>query len=389
MPKLTAEQQRFQQSVRKIAEDRIAPLAEEMEATAIPSAELCELYREEGWLSVFAPTAFGGNRISSEDWYLLNEEVSRVSIAAALMAEFGPVGAVALAPAEQHADLFPAVVGRMGAFACTEPEAGSDVLAMRTQMVDKGGYYVLNGHKCFINNGGVAEIVAVVATVQPGSGREGIRVLLLDPTAAGVTRSEDLQKMGLRGASLVDFTFDNVEVPAGHVLGGSGFGIVQRLICDARITLAAMAIGNATAAMQLALEHSLHREQFGRPIYDNQAVSFKIADMATTIEAARELAFRAASSLDDGEQQATALTLMAKVFATDVGMAVTTDAVQCLGGRGYLRQNGVERMMRDAKALQITGGTNEIQRVMISRLLAVTPGLPRHANPLVPTAVEE
>jgi alkylation response protein AidB-like acyl-CoA dehydrogenase len=157
--------------------------------------------------------------------------------------------------------------------------------------------------------------------------------------------------------------------------------MVQRLICHARITLAAMAIGNASAAMQRAMDHSLHRKQFGRPIYDNQAVSFMIADMAITIEAARELTFRAARSLDDNEQQATMLTLMAKVFATDTGMAVTADAVQCLGGSGYLQENAVERMMRDAKALQISVGTNEIHRVMISRKLAATFPSREHIRP--------
>jgi alkylation response protein AidB-like acyl-CoA dehydrogenase len=373
MPALTAEQRLFQRFARRIAEERIAPLAGEMESTGHPSRALSELYREAGWLSSFAPAAFGGDGINGRDWCLLNEEVARVSVAAALTMEFGPVAAVRLAPAEQHAGLFPVVVGRVGAFACTEPEAGSDLLALRTHVVKRGHSYVLNGHKCFINNGGVAEVLSVVATMQPGSGREGIRVLLVDAAAPGIRRSAEKQKMGLRGASLVDLTFDDVDVPATHVLGGdNGFDIVQRLFGLGRITIAAQAIGNATAAMEHALRYSLRRKQFGQVIYSNQAISFMIANMAIMIEAARELTYRAAESLDNDEPQASALASMAKVFATDTGMAVTADAVQCLGGAGYMRENSVERMMRDAKALQIVLGTNEIQRTVISRYLAAT-----------------
>jgi alkylation response protein AidB-like acyl-CoA dehydrogenase len=373
MPTLTDEQHRLQKLARRIAEDEIAPLADEMERTGLPSSALSELYRERGWLASFAPVAYGGAGISTADWCLLNEEVARVSVAAAMAMEFGPVAAVRLAPPEQHARLFPFVVGRVGAFASTEPEAGSDLMAIRTQVAENGDRYVLNGHKCLINNGGVAEVLAVVATAQPGSGWDGIRVLLVDAAAPGIRRSAEKEKMGLRGASLVDLTFDNVDVPATHLLAGhDGADVLQRIFTLGRIIIAAQAIGNATAAMEYALRHSLRRKQFGQPVYHNQAVSFMIANMAISIEAARELTCRAAKSLDDDEAEASALASMAKVFATDTGMTVTADAVQCLGGAGYLRENSVERMMRDAKALQIVVGTNEIQRVVISRHLATT-----------------
>ena len=366
-----AGREHLRQRARQLAKDRIAPLAGEMERTGVPSAALCDLYREEGWLDAFVPAEFGGTQFSGEDWYLLNEEVARVSVASALLMEFGSTAAVLFAPAEQHARLFPDVVGKVSAFAATEPDAGSDILALRTHVADKGGYYLLNGQKCLINNGGIAEVITVVATVEPGSGRSGIRVLLIDPAAPGVRRSAERQKMGLRGASLADLSFENVEIPAAHLIGGeNGYDILKRLICHSRTTVAAMAIGNAQAAMERALEHCLHRKQFGQPVYDNQAVSFMIADMAIGIEAARDLALHAVRSLEAGEEEAPLLTMKAKVFATNTGARVTADAVQCLGGGGYLQENTVERRMRDATALQITVGTNQLHQKGIARVLA-------------------
>lgn len=366
-----AGREHLRQRARQLAKDRIAPLAGEMERTGVPSAVLCDLYREEGWLDAFVPAEFGGTQFSGEDWYLLNEEIARVSVASALLMEFGSTATVQFAPAAQQARLFPDVVGKVSAFAATEPDAGSDILALRTHVADKGGYYLLNGQKCLINNGGIAEVITVVATVEPGSGRSGIRVLLVDPAAPGVRRSAERQKMGLRGASLVDLSFYNVEIPATHLVGGEdGYGILKRLICHSRTTVAAMAIGNAQAAMERALEHCLHRKQFGRPVYDNQAVSFMIADMAIGIEAGRDLALHAVRSLEAGEGEAPLLTMKAKVFATNTGARVTADAVQCLGGGGYLQENAVERRMRDATALQITVGTNQMHQKSIARVLA-------------------
>lgn len=366
-----AGREHLRQRARQLAKDKIAPLADEMERTSVPSAALCDLYREEGWLDAFVPAEFGGTQFSGEDWYLLNEEVARVSVASALLMEFGSTAAVQFAPAEQHARLFPDVVGKVGAFAVTEPDAGSDILALRATIEDKGGYYLLNGQKCLINNGGIAEVMTVVATVEPGSGRSGIRLLLVDPAAAGVRRSAEKQRMGLRGASIVDLSFDNVEIPATHLIGGEdGYGIMKCLFCHSRTMVAAMAIGNAQAAMERALEYCLHRKQFGRPVYDNQAVSFMIADMAIGIEAARDLALHAVRSVRAGEEEAPVLAAKAKVFASNTGARVTADAVQCLGGAGYLQENAVERRMRDAAALQITNGTNQMHQNSVARALA-------------------
>lgn len=366
-----AGREHLQQHARKLATAKIAPLADEMERTGVPSAALCDLYRQEGWLDAFVPAEFGGAQFSGEDWHLLIEEVARVSVASALLLEFGSTAAVQFGPAAQHARLFPEVVGKVGAFAVTEPDAGSDILALRATIEDKGGYYLLNGEKCLINNGGIAEVITVVATVAPGSGRRGIRLLLVDPAAPGVRRSAEKQRMGLRGASIVDLSFDNVEIPATHLIGGEdGYGVMKRLFCHSRTMVAAMAIGNAQAAMERALEYCLHRKQFGRPVYDNQAVSFMIADMAIGIEAARDLALHAVRSVAAGETEAPVLAAKAKVFASNTGARVTADAVQCLGGAGYLQENAVERRMRDAAALQITNGTNQMHQNSVARALA-------------------
>jgi alkylation response protein AidB-like acyl-CoA dehydrogenase len=273
---------------------------------------------------------------------------------------------------EQQDRLFPVLSQRIGCFAATEPEAGSDLGGIRTHAVDKGGSYVINGTKQFITNGAVANFFAVLATVDPGSGPAGIRMFMVDAEESpGVTLLREERKMGLRGSSLGALAFENVEVPADNMIGGErGFRAAQRLLDFARPNIAGMAMGLAAGAMEYALGYTLEREQFGRPVFDFQGVSFMIADMAMRIEAGRELAYAAAAAVDRGDSRATELAAMAKVFCSDTCMQVTTDAVQCLGGAGYLKDHPVERMMRDAKVLQIYIGTNQVQRMILSRALA-------------------
>jgi alkylation response protein AidB-like acyl-CoA dehydrogenase len=238
--------------------------------------------------------------------------------------------------------------------------------------VDKGGSYLINGEKCFITNGGVANFFAVVATVAPGSGLSGLRLFMVDGVESpGVSVIREEKKMGLRGSSLAALSFENVEVPADNMIGGeTGLRAAQQLLDFARPNVAGMACGLATAAMEYALAYTLERRAFGRPVYEFQGVSFLIADMAIRIEAGRELAYKAAAEVDAGGPRAGELASMAKVFCTDTAMAVTTDAVQCLGGQGYLKTHPVERMMRDAKVMQIYIGTNQIQRMLVSEALA-------------------
>jgi alkylation response protein AidB-like acyl-CoA dehydrogenase len=374
MPVLTDEQQQWAQTVRRVARERIAPIAVRMEAEDRLSMELLDLYRELGWFDLMTPLRFGGAEAGSTEWVILAEEICTVSAAAAQCFEnFGPaIPLRAFGTEEQQARLFPILKERIGCFAATEPEAGSDVASLRTHAVDKGGYYVINGTKQFITNGSVANFFALMVTVEPGSGAKGIRMFMVDAKESnGVSVIREEQKMGLRGSSLAALAFDNVEVPADNmILGEGGFKAAQTLLDFARPNVAGMAVGLASAAMDYALQYTLERRQFGRPVYEFQGVSFMIADMAARIEAARELVYAAAAEVDRKGPRATELASMAKFFCTDVCMQVTTDAVQCLGGAGYMKDHPVERMMRDAKILQIYIGTNQVQRMILSRELA-------------------
>ncbi len=374
MPVLSPEQELFAETVRRVAEERIAPIGARMEEDDRFPHDLVDLYRELGWLSLMTPEKYGGAGAGSTEWVILAENIARVNAAAAQMFEnFGPAIPLRfLGSPEQQDRLFPVLENRIGCFAATEPEAGSDLGAIRTHAVDKGGSYLINGEKCFITNGGVANFFALVASVEPGSGWSGLRLFMVDALESpGVRVIREEQKMGLRGSSLAALSFENVEVPAENMIGGeTGLRAAQQLLDFARPNVAGMACGLARGAMDYALAYTLERRAFGRPVYEFQGVSFPIADMAIRIEAGRELAYRAAAEVDAGGPRASELASMAKVFCTDTAMAVTIDAVQCLGGHGYLKAHPVERMMRDAKVMQIYIGTNQIQRVLVSEALA-------------------
>jgi len=374
VPTLTAEQELFAETVRRVAAERVAPIGARMEADDEFPHDLLDLYREQGWLSLLTPSAHGGAGAGSTEWVIMAEAIARHSTAACqLFQHFGAVMVLRFAgTAEQQERLFPVVEERVSCLASTEPEAGSDLGAIRTHAVDKGGCYLVNGTKCFITNGDVSDVYTTLVTVEPGSGPAGVRLLLVDGRESpGVSVTGRERKMGLRGSTIVTLSFDDVEVPAGNMIGGDrGFAALMAMFDFARPNVAAQGVGLATGAMEYALGYTLERRAFGRPVYEFQGVSFMIADMAIRIEAARELVYAAAAEIDRGGPRAGELAAMAKTFCTDTAMAVATDAVQCLGGHGYLADHPVERMMRDAKVLQIYEGTNQIQRLILSRLLA-------------------
>jgi butyryl-CoA dehydrogenase len=374
MPTLTAEQELFASTVRRLAVERIATIGARMEAEDEFPHDLLELYREQGWLSILTPAAYGGAGAGSTEWVIMAEEIARHSTAACqLFQHFGAVMVLRFAgTAEQQHRLFPVVEERVSCLASTEPEAGSDLGAIRCHAVDKGGSFLVNGTKCFITNGDVADVYTTLVTVEPGSGPAGVRLFLIDGRESpGVSVTGRERKMGLRGSTIVTLSFDDVEVPAANMIGGErGFGALMAMFDFARPNVAAQGVGLATGAMEYALGYTLERRAFGRPVYEFQGVSFMVADMAIRIEAARELVYAAAAEIDRGGPRAGELAAMAKTFCTDTAMAVATDAVQCLGGHGYLADHPVERMMRDAKVLQIYEGTNQIQRLILSRILA-------------------
>ncbi len=259
----------------------------------------------------------------------------------------------------------------LGAFALTEPSAGSDVAGIITQARRQGSKYVLNGYKSFITNSGIADVYIVLATVDVSRGREGITAFIVEKDWSGVIPGKKEKKLGIRSSHTASLGLENVEVPRDNRLGqeGEGFKIAMKTFDITRSHIAAGAVGVARAAYEYALNYAHDRTQFGKIIASFQAVAFMLADMATRIDAARLLTWRAASMADGGLRFSKEAS-MAKAFAADVAMQVTTDAVQILGGYGYMREYPVEKWMRDAKIMQIYEGTSQIQRLIISREIA-------------------
>jgi alkylation response protein AidB-like acyl-CoA dehydrogenase len=260
----------------------------------------------------------------------------------------------------------------LGAYALTEPGAGSDPAGMATIARRDGDRYILNGSKTFITNAGLADLYVVFATVDPARGTDGVTAFIAEKDWKGVKPGKKEKKMGIRASHTASITFDEVEVPVENRLGaeGEGFKIAMRTFDITRTHIAAGAIGIARAAYEYALGYAHERKQFGKPIFAFQAIAFMLADMAMGIDAARLLAWRAGALYDEGQPCALEAS-MAKAFAADIAMKVTTDAVQILGGYGYIREYPVEKWMRDAKIMQIYEGTAQIQRLVISRRLGV------------------
>ncbi|HEV3056430.1 MAG TPA: acyl-CoA dehydrogenase family protein [Solirubrobacteraceae bacterium] len=258
------------------------------------------------------------------------------------------------------------------AFALSEPEAGSDPGGMKTRAIRDGGEWVLNGSKNWISQAGVADVYAVFAVTDPDQGHSrGITALLLERERAGFTVGTPEHKLGIKGSPTATLTFDDVRLPAENVIGeeGEGFRLAMATLDRSRLGIAAQALGIAQGAIDYALSYAVQRRQFGRPIADFQAIQFKLADMATQTAASRELLYKAAAKADRGDADLGRYSAMAKLFCSDTAMSVTVEAVQILGGYGYVSDYPVERMMRDAKITQIYEGTNEIQRLVIARSL--------------------
>lgn len=260
---------------------------------------------------------------------------------------------------------------KLAAFCLTEREAGSDAGSIQTTALPDGDDYVINGVKCFATSGSMAEILVVFALTDPDRGARGASTIVVPANTPGVRVSKVEDKMGQRASNTAELTFEDVRVPQSNLLGkpGRGFPIALQTLDFGRSGVAALSVGVARAALELAIGYAKERQQFGAPIITNQGVSFMLADMGMKVEAARLLTWQAAWMADQG-LKATAQSAMAKCFASDAAMQVTTDAVQIFGGIGYMKDHPVEKLMRDAKILQIYEGTNQIQRMVIARQLA-------------------
>jgi alkylation response protein AidB-like acyl-CoA dehydrogenase len=373
---LTDQQQMILEMVRRMAQERVAPRAAEIDEKDEYPWDLWTLFRDAGLLRLVIPEAYGGLGADHTTVCLVVEELAKVSAAAAhiVFTCASNISPVLIGGSEPlKARLLPryAAEGGLAALAITEPEAGSDVAAIQTTAKRVGDGYVLTGTKAMISNGDNATIYSIFAKTDPAAGRKGISAFAVEGGTPGLTPGRHERKMGMRGSVLTSLTLEDVRVPAGNRLGeeGDGFRICVESLNSARLITAAHALGIAEGALEYARRYAMTRRQFGRPIAEFQGIQFLLADMATQVEAARTLTYEATRRYDRHDPDFVKFSAMAKLFTTDVAMQVTTDAVQVLGGYGYLKDHPVERMMRDAKVEQIWDGTNQIQRLLIGRLL--------------------
>jgi alkylation response protein AidB-like acyl-CoA dehydrogenase len=373
---LSDEQREIRDLVRTIARERIAPRAAEIDASHEFPWDVVELYRENDIFGLLFDEEHGGLGTGTLLALIAIEEVSKVCATSGLIIAVQELGSLGLklagTDAQKDRTLPKLASGEwLCAYALTESGSGSDSAAMRTTALRDGDEYVLNGSKRFITNAGVANLYTVFAKTDPGGGHAGISAFVVEGDTPGFEVARLEPKMGISGSTTGELTFDDVRIPAANLLGeeGEGFKIAMRILDRSRPGVAAQALGIAQGATDYALEYAKTRETMGKPIAQHQLIQAKLADMETECEAARGLLYRFGQMVDDGADDAelTKASAMAKLKCGDVAMAVSTDAVQILGGYGYIKEYPAERFMRDAKITQIYEGTQEIQRLVIAR----------------------
>jgi len=369
------ERQLFRELAIKTAE-RIQPRATEIDETGEIPKDLVDTLARQGLLSILLPEAYGGNGGDLTSFCLMVEEIAKVSGSASLLILAQGVGSmpVLLAGNESQKSRFLTPIAEknsLAAIALNEPDCGLEASSLKTRAEKQGSSYLLNGHKSFVTQGGVAELYSVFAMTLPDQGHRGLSAFVVEAGAQGLRFGKDQDKIGLKGIVTADVIFDHVKVPEENRLGreGEGWPIATKTLNRSRPAIGAHAVGIAQGALDFAIHYAKERMQFGKPITSLQAIQFMIADMATQIEAARALVYQTAARIDDEQEEPERLSAMAKFYATDTAMKVTTDAVQILGGYGYMKDYPVERMMRDAKVTQIYEGANQIQRLFVSRQL--------------------
>jgi alkylation response protein AidB-like acyl-CoA dehydrogenase len=373
---LSEEQLMIRETIREMAQEKIAPRAREVDETCEFPWDWVELYRELGLFGIPFKPEYGGISGSALTLSVAVEELSKVDATAGLILAVQALGGYPFniaASEEQRRRWIPPLASgeKLCAYGLSEPGSGSDAAAMKTRAVKKGDHYVINGGKIFITHGNIADTVVIFAVTDPGEGSRGTSAFVIEKGMKGFSTSPIKDKMGIRGSDTAELRFEDLEVPEENRLGeeGEGFKIALRVLDRSRPGVAAQALGIATGALEYASNYAKERQQFGKPIAEFQGIQFMLADMATQVEAARNLVYHASAMIDEGHPQVTKFAAMAKLFASDTAMRVTTDAVQVLGGYGYIKEFPVERMMRDAKITQIYEGTNQIQRVVIARQL--------------------
>lgn len=366
----------IQSRARNFGREEIAPIAAEYDRRGEVPPGIARKAKEAGLLNVTIPKEYGGMGYGALQSAIIAEELGAAcaGISITILVNGLALTPIQIAGSDELKAKFlrPVAEGaKLAAFCLTEREAGSDAGAVKSTAVPDGDDFVINGQKCFITSGSMCEIMVVFALTDPERGPRGVSAIVVPASTPGIRVTKVEDKMGQRASNTVELTFENVRVPQANLLGrrGSGFAIALETLDFGRSGVAALSVGVARAALEHATAYAKERKQFGAPIINNQGISFMLADMAIKIEAARLLTWQAAW-LADQRERVTLKSAMAKCFASDTAMEVTTNAVQILGGVGYMKDYPVEKLMRDAKLLQIYEGTNQIQRMVIARQLA-------------------
>ena len=366
----------LRKSVRALAEEKIAPFAREVDENARFPEEAALALSANKLSAAHVPEEFGGEGADALAVVIIIEEIARVCGSSSLIPAVNKLGSLPLILAgskeQKERWLRPLSNGKGFSYCLSESEAGSDASALKTKAVRSGDKWILSGSKKWISNAGESEFYTVLAVTSPDKGSKGISAFVVEKSDKGISFGAHEKKMGFKGSPTREVYFDQAELASDRMLGaeGTGFALAMKTLDHTRITIAAQAIGLAQGAFDVANNYSHERKQFGKEIFDFQAIQFLLADMAMKIEAARQLTYAAAVKSENGSADLTFYSAACKCLASDTAMQVTTDAVQILGGYGYVSDYPVERMMRDAKLTQIYEGTNQVQRIIIARNLS-------------------
>ena len=370
---LNEEQQMIVDICRQIVAERIIPVRAELDEKGVFPLDIIKEIGKSDLFRLFVPEEYGGMGTGIFEVCLATEELSRgdLSVATTYAASgLGFIPILVMGNEEQKRKYLPQLASgeKLAAFGLTEPEACSDASSVKTKAVRDGDWYILNGTKQWVTNGGEAEIYTIFASTNPERGARGVSAFIVEKGTEGFDFGKKEDKLGIRASATRELIFNECRIPKDNILGleGMGFITAMRTFDQSMPAVGAQAVGVAQAALEEAVNYSRIRKQFGQPISSFQAIQHMLADMATQVEAARVLVYHAAEVIDSGEKNIAGLSAMSKLFASDVAMKVTIDAIQILGGYGYMRDYPVEKMMRDAKITQIYEGTNQIQRNIIA-----------------------
>jgi alkylation response protein AidB-like acyl-CoA dehydrogenase len=372
---LPEEHQELRAAIRALAEKEIAPYAADVDEQMRFPEEALQALNASGFNAVHVPEEYGGQGADSVAACIVIEEVARVDASASLIPavnKLGTMGLILRGSDELKQKVLPDLVeGQLASYALSEREAGSDAASMRTRAKADGDDWILNGAKAWITNGGKSSWYTVMAVTDPDKGANGISAFMVHIDDEGFTVGPKERKLGIKGSPTTELYFENCRIPGDRIVGepGTGFKTALATLDHTRPTIGAQAVGIAQGAVDAAIAYTKDRKQFGKSISDFQGVQFMLADMAMKVEAARLMVYSAAARAERGEGNLGFISAASKCFASDVAMEVTTDAVQLFGGAGYTIDFPVERMMRDAKITQIYEGTNQIQRMVMSRAL--------------------